>query len=245
MLLAKRLKKLLLDAEPSATIAGMTHSVMETVEWLRTHTQPDLILMDIELADGQSFDIFHQVEVKAPVIFTTAYDEHAIRAFKVNSIDYLLKPIKESDLKQALEKFRSLLPDKPGRSSLDELLATVKMLEQQHAYRERFLVRQGQKLLSIDVADIAYIFSEKGLSFLCTRQNQKYVLEYTLDELEKSLSPKTFFRANRGYILSSQCIDAVHTWFNQKLKVDVKPEAGEPVIVSREKAGSFKTWLGG
>jgi two-component system LytT family response regulator len=244
ILLAKRLKKMLLEAEPDAVIAGMTQSVTETVEWLHTHPVPDLILMDIELADGQSFDIFPQAAVKSPVIFTTAYDEHAIRAFKVNSIDYLLKPIKETELKQALLKFKSLTGSRPAGPNLDELLASVKKLEQQQGYRERFLVRQGQKLISIDVADIAYIFSEKGMSFLCTRQNQKFILEYTLDELEKSLAPKKFFRANRGYILNNHCITAVHTWFNQKLKVDVKPEAGEPVIVSREKANAFKAWLG-
>jgi two-component system, LytTR family, response regulator LytT len=244
MLLAKRLQKLLKEAEPKASVAAITHSVEETVNWLQANTAPDLILMDIELADGQSFDIFKQVEIKIPVIFTTAYDEYALKAFKVNSIDYLLKPIKEDELKAALDKFKMMLPTANTVHNIDALLAEIKKMQQPAAYRNRFLVKQGQKMISIETTDIAYIFSENGFSFLRTHQNQKYIIDHTLDELEQSLSPQQFFRANRQFILTNKCVNAIHTWFNQKLKVEVKPSTDEHVIISRDKANAFKEWMG-
>jgi len=244
ILLAKRLQKLLLEVEPSASVAAITHSVEETVNWLRTNAAPDLILMDIELADGQSFDIFKQVEIKTPVIFTTAYDEYALKAFKVNSIDYLLKPIKENELKAALDKFKMRLPAANPPYNIHALLAEIKKIQQPAEYRGRFLVKQGQKMISIETTDIAYIFSENNFSFFRTHQNQKYIIDHTLDELEQSLSPKQFFRANRQFILTNKCVTTIHTWFNQKLKVEVKPEAAEHVVISRDKANSFKEWMG-
>lgn len=244
ILLAKRLHNLLQEVEPGVSIAGTTHSVKETVQWLQEHPAPDLMLMDIELADGQSFDIFRFVEVNAPIIFTTAYDEYAIKAFKLNSIDYLLKPIKEAELRQAIEKYKKSRQPASFTTNLEEILAVIKLMDQQQAYRNRFLIKQGQKLVSIDVQDLAYISSVKGYSYLRTKQNQKYIIEYTLDELEKSLSPQQFFRANRSYIVSSSCVAAIHSWFNQKLKVDLQPDPGEQVIISRDKAPAFKAWMG-
>lgn len=244
MLLANRLQKLLKEVEPSASVAAITHSVEETINWLQSHAVPDLILMDIELADGQSFDIFKQLEIKSPVIFTTAYDEYALKAFKVNSIDYLLKPIKEDELKAAIDKFKMRLPAVNTAHNIDALLTEIKKMQQPSEYRSRFLVKQGQKMISMEASDIAYIFSENGFSFLRTHQNQKYIIDHTLDELEQSLSPKHFFRANRQFILTNKCVIAIHTWFNQKLKVEVKPEAAEHVVISRDKANAFKTWMG-
>ena len=243
MLMAKSLQKLVAEVEPTARIMAITQSVEETVGWLKSHPAPDVILMDIELADGQSFDIFQQTEVKAPVIFTTAYDEFAIKAFKVNSIDYLLKPVKEGELKQAFHKYKAAklaaVPD-----GLHALLAEIKRLQQPSGYRERFLVKQGQRLHSIETSEIAYLFSENGFSFLRTKQGLKYIVDYSLDELEASLPPKEFFRVNRQYILSNSCIAGIHTWFNQKLKVDVSPPTGEPIVISRDKAPAFREWMG-
>jgi len=225
-------------------VVTVTQSVEESVEWLQSNKMPDLILMDIELADGQSFDIFQKVEVESPVIFTTAYDEYAIKAFKVNSIDYLLKPIKEEELAAALNKFKRSSKQLPASKSIDALLLSLTEMHGKKDYRSRFLVKQGQKMISIDTNDIAYIFSENGFSFLRTKDNQKYILDYSMDELENELSPKIFFRANRQYILSQHSITAIHPWFNQKLKVEVKPATDEHIIISRDKANAFKTWMG-
>ena len=241
-LLAKRLQNILQTVEPTAKVVAVTHSVEESVEWLQLNKAPDLILMDIELADGQSFDIFQKVEVESPVIFTTAYDEYAIKAFKVNSIDYLLKPIKEEELTAALAKLKRS-KQVPVSESIDALLSALTEMHGKKDFRSRFLVKQGQKMISIDVGDIAYIFSENGFSFLRTKDNQKYILDYSMDELENELSPKIFFRANRQYILSQHSITAIHPWFNQKLKVEVKPETDEHIIISRDKANAFKTWM--
>lgn len=243
-LLAKRLQNILQKVEPSAKVVAVTHSVEESVEWLQSNKTPDLILMDIELADGQSFDIFQKVEVESPVIFTTAYDEYAIKAFKVNSIDYLLKPIKEEELAAALAKFRRSNKQLPSAKNIEVLLSALAEMHGKKDFRSRFLVKQGQKMISIDAGDIAYIFSENGFSFLRTNDNQKYILDYSMDELEKELSPKIFFRANRQYILSQHSITAIHPWFNQKLKIEVKPSTEEHLVISRDKANAFKAWMG-
>jgi DNA-binding LytR/AlgR family response regulator len=243
MLLAKRLQKMLLEIDPGANISGITQSVEETVQWIQHNSAPDLVLMDIELADGQSFDIFKRAELKAPVIFATAYDEYAIKAFKVNSIDYLLKPIKEDELRAAINKFKNsgytqTMPSMTG------LLEKIEQLSKPAGYRSRFLIKQGQKMMSIDISDVAYIYSENKFTFIRTHQNHKYIIDITLDALEHELSPQQFFRANRQYILTSKSVVSLHTWFNQKLKVEVKPETAEHVIISRDKANAFKAWMG-
>lgn len=242
ILLAKELRKMLLSIEHSAEICGATQSVEETVQWLRQNDTPDLVMMDIELADGQSFDIFKQVQLESPVIFTTAYDEFAIKAFKVNSIDYLLKPIKESELRVAIEKFKKTKQHQP--ISMLELLKKIEQLGNQPGYRSRFLIKLGQKMVSIDISEVAYFYSENKCTFMRTNQNQKYIIDLTLDELEKELAPQQFFRANRQYILSGKSIVSIHSWFNQKLKAEVNPPTEEHIIISRDKANAFKAWMG-
>lgn len=242
ILLAKELRKMLLSIEPSAEICGSTRSVEETVQWLKQNDQPDLVMMDIELADGQSFDIFKQVQLESAVIFTTAYDEFAIKAFKVNSIDYLLKPVKESELRVAIEKFKKTKQHQP--ISMLELLKKIEQLGNQPGYRSRFLIKQGQKMVSIDISEVAYFYSENKCTFMGTNQNQKYIIDLTLDELEKELAPQQFFRANRQYILSGKSIVSIHSWFNQKLKAEVKPPTEEHIIISRDRANAFKAWMG-
>lgn len=242
LLLAKGLQKMLLAIEPEARICGITQSVQETVQWLQQNNPPDLVLMDIELADGQSFDIFKQVQLETPVIFTTAYDEFAIKAFKVNSIDYLLKPIKETDLGLAIEKFKKTTIHQAR--SLTNLLEKIDQLKKPTGYRNRFLIKQGQKMMSIDISEVAYLFSENKCTFIRTYQNHKYIIDMPLDILENELSPQQFFRANRQYIITSKSVTAIHTWFNQKLKVDLTPATDEAIIISRDKANGFKAWLG-
>jgi two-component system, LytTR family, response regulator LytT len=245
-LLARQLKQLIALVEPGAQVAAITNSIESTVQWLQTHAAPDLILMDIELADGQCFEIFKQTTITSPVVFTTAYDEYALQAFKVNSIDYLLKPIKEEELKRAFHKWKLL-----QRTSTDDatqrIQALISNLSKGAAItsnKNRFLVKQGQKLVPVLADDIAYFCAKNTLTFLVTKSKQKFVIDYTLDEVEASIDPAQFFRANRQFILSFDVITAIHTWFNGKLKLDVSLVLEEEIIVSRDKAPLLKEWMG-
>ncbi|HVG11569.1 MAG TPA: LytTR family DNA-binding domain-containing protein [Flavisolibacter sp.] len=246
-LLAKRLINLLASLLPEATIAGQTKSITDTVQWLKEKEPPDLIFMDIELADGQCFAIFEQCTTDSPIIFTTAYDEYALKAFKLNSIDYLLKPIKEEELAAALQKWKKNTVGAPEHSTASKIEALMQEFRTSSswAYRSRFLVRHGQKLLPIDTDDIGYFSSKSSLTFLVTRQKQKYFIDYTLDEVEEMLNPKEFFRVNRQFILAQAIVKAVQPWFNGKLKLDVQIPTEEDIVVSRDKASFVKDWLGG
>ena len=246
-LAARKLQKLVTDIDPTAEIVGVTDSIESSVEWLQSNLQPDSILMDIELSDGQSFEIFNFIEVKSTIIFTTAYDEFALKAFKVNSIDYLLKPIRSEDLTRALDKFRRLTgsnaaPD--NRLNIDALLKELRQTTAHKEYRDRFLVKHVQKFITIETPDIAYIFTEDRLTFLKTKANQKYIIDYNLDELEQLLDPRLFFRANRQFIVYVKAIDSIHPYFNNKLKLHLKPAIDGEVLISRERASEFKAWMG-
>ena len=246
-LLAQQLTRLLMDLEPGAQIVGQTGSIEATLEWLNNNAAPDLILMDIELADGQCFEIFNRFPVKSPVIFTTAYDEYALRAFKVNSIDYLLKPIKMEDLRSALNKWKELQSATAGSHPLADIQALVNDLvsaREAKVYRDRFLVKQGQKMISVNTGDVAFFNAKNTLNFLPTRSKQKFLLDYTLDQVEQLVPPKTFFRANGQYILAHDIIKAFHPWFNGKLKVETTIPMEEEIIISREKAPQFRAWMG-
>ena len=247
-LAVKKLQKTLFAVDETAQIAGVTDSIKGTVEWLQTNTSPDLILMDIELADGQSFEIFNLMPVKAPVIFTTSYDEYALKAFKVNSIDYLLKPIQKEELQAALEKFRQMTHAAPvdGKADLniDNLIKELQQKLQPKEYRKRFLVKQAQKLVSIDVGDIAYFYSDGRLNFFKTSDNKKYVVDYTMDELEDMLDPGKYFRTSRSFYVSVNCIDQIHDYFGNRLLLHLSPAVDKEVLVSREKVMDFKRWMG-
>ncbi|WP_224995753.1 LytTR family DNA-binding domain-containing protein [Cesiribacter sp. SM1] len=247
---ARRIQKMVQALEPGSNVLAVLDSVAGVVKWLQQHPAPDLLLLDIELVDGQSFEIFTQVEVTCPVIFTTAYDEYAIRAFKVNSIDYLLKPIQEKELQQSLQKFRNL---KKVFAGTEPVLVNIELLLQElqqqrnhtvSSRRDRILVKQGQRMLPLTTTEAAYFFTRDKLNYVRTRSNQQYLLDYTLDELEKSLNPKNFFRANRQYIIEFSSVVRVHQYFNSKLKVELTPKPEEDVVISREKAADFRHWLG-
>jgi two-component system, LytTR family, response regulator LytT len=245
-LLAKQLTNLLGAVAPEAEIVGRTTSIQGTVQWLSTNISPELIFMDIELADGQCFDIFTQTVIKTPVIFTTAYDEYTLQAFKVNSVDYLLKPIKENELIAALAKYKELHTQPatlPVTLDMATLLQQLNKVNQED-YKARFLVKNRQKMHSINTEDIAYFCAKNTLNFLVTKSNQKYVVDYTLDEIEALVNPKQFFRANRQFILAHDVIQAVHAWFNGKLKVELTIKTDDEIIISREKAPLFRSWLG-
>lgn len=242
-LASKRLQKLIVAIEPEAVIAGVADSIKAAVTWFEKNHPVDLAFFDIELADGQSFEIFQKADVPCPVIFTTAYDEFALRAFKVNSIDYLLKPIDEVELSNALAKFKKLKQNPAHTVSIENLIAD---LRKQHApdYKDRFLIKQGQKLISVDVADIAFFYTEEKVTLLKTKTGERYVINYTLEEVESFVDSKRFFRANRQFILNVKNIKEVHHWFNGKLKVATTPIADLEIIVSRERAPDFKKWMG-
>lgn len=241
-LAVKKLHKTLQAVETSAEIVGVEDSIKGSVEWLQANEHPDLILMDIELSDGQSFEIFNLVEVKSPVIFTTSYDEFAIKAFKVNSVDYLLKPIQKDELQIALEKFKKL--SVKSDVNIDSLVKELQQKLQPKEFRKRFLVKQGQKLISIEIGEIAYFFSDGRLNFFKTRDNRKYVVDYTMDELQDMLDPKDYFRISRSFFVSAESIHKIDDYFGNRLILALKPDVEKEALVSREKVTEFKRWMG-
>jgi len=242
-LAVKKLRKTLEGVEPSAVVAGITDSIRTTVEWLNEHPQPDLILMDIELADGQTFEIFNLTEVKSPVIFTTSYDEFALRAFKVNSVDYLLKPVQKEELEAALAKFRRLnTAIRP--LSIDTIVKELQDKLQPKQFRKRFLVKHAQKLVSIETDEIAYFYSDGRINFFKTIDNRKFVVDYTMDELEEMLDPEKYFRISRSFYVSIHSVDRIEDYFGNRLILGLEPGVDKEALVSREKVGEFKKWMG-
>jgi two-component system response regulator LytT len=248
---AQRIRGIIEDNVPDAHIVGVYDSVEDSVQFLNSNPMPHLMLTDIELVDGQSFEIFNEVKVTCAVIFTTAYDEFVLKAFSVHSIDYLLKPIQKEDLLRSIQKFREL--QKVYSSNLlissRELLAELRKTintEAPQVPREYFLIRQGQRLISINVDEIAYFYSEERLTFLKTTEGKFHVIDQPLEELEKQVEAARFFRANRKYLIERRSISNVIIHFNGKLKVVLQPAPKEDdAIVSRERANDFRKWLGG
>ena len=248
-LAVKKLRKTLESVDSSAEVVGVADSIRSSVSWLQQNPAPDLILMDIELADGQSFEIFDKVEVKSTVIFTTSYDEYALKAFKVNSVDYLLKPVQKEDLQMALNKLKTMQTMYGSIPSADPLNVEnlVKELQQKlqpKEFRKRFLVKHAQKLVSIDIDEIAYFYSDGRLNFFKTLDNRKFVVDYTMDELEDMLDPDKYFRISRAFYVSIACIDQIHDYFGNRLLLHLKPAVDKEAIVSREKVADFKKWMG-
>ncbi len=241
---AEKLIRMLISIDPSISIVGHTRSIKATVEWLLQHAHPDIILMDIELTDGQSFEIFNHVNIKSMVIFTTSYDEYALQAFKVNSVDYLLKPIKKEELQHALDKYHEWRQKfSTPTVNVEHLIQQLKQ-QQSNVWRSRFLVKLGQKLLSVETRDIAYFYADGRLSYFVTWSKQKFIVDYTIEELEPMLDPQQFYRANRAFIVHIKAIAQTHSYFNGKLKLDLQPPIDKEVLISRERATNFKEWMG-
>ena len=237
---ARQLTKLLQTQNPACQIIDTLDSVEGAVRWLRTFPAPDLVFMDIQIADGLSFDIFRQVEVTAPVIFTTAFDQYAVQAFKVSAVDYLLKPVDPEELARALEKIQVKRTAGSG-FNLESLSAYFK----KENYKDRFLVKTGQQLAFLAASDIAFFRSSDGLTQAFTFAGKKFFVDNSLEELERLLDPRDFFRISRGMTLRLNAIQKIHPHLNGRLKLEIRPAAPEEVFVSRERAGDFKTWLGG
>ncbi len=238
-LASEKLARMLQEAEPRAAIVAQIASVAEAVQWLQNHPHPDLILSDIQLLDGLCFDIFRQVRVDKPVIFTTAYDQYAIQAFEVNSIGYLLKPVKPESLRASLQKWQSLTT--ASAADYSEVLKYLKTAQRE--YKSRFMVRLGQKIIALTVDKIAYFFSEQKLTYIVTTDNKKFPMDQPLDEIMDVLDPRIFFRINRQYIITFTSIAEIHPYFKGRVKLMLQPQATEDVIISAERTPEFKRWI--
>ncbi|MDH6535442.1 DNA-binding response regulator [Parabacteroides sp. 52] len=232
------LVEILREIDPAIEVVGNSESVKQTVHWLQTQPEPDLILMDIHLSDGSSFLIFDRIEVETPIIFTTAYDEYAIEAFKLNSVDYLLKPIKAEELKRALHKF-----EKWTRKDLDAYLLRLTQLVPQTRYKDKFLIPLKDKLLPIDLQDVAYFYTTEKNTLVCMKDGQSYPYTKTLEQIFASLNPADFYRANKQYIIARDSVKNITIWFDSRLFVTLTTEVPERIYVSKNKAADFKAWI--
>lgn len=235
-----RLAKLLNEIAPDIDIIGNIESVEGAVNWLNNNNKPDLIMLDIQLADGLSFDIFKQVTVDSFVIFTTAYDEYAIKAFELNSIDYLLKPIDKTKLKHSIAKYRKLNSPTP-QININDLIDS--MSAKTKNYKKRFLINMGSRIKSIETKDIAYFYVLEKACFLCTLQGKSYPIDFSLDKLENLINPDNFFRINRQTMLNIQAITNISIYSKSRIKITTEPVAEVELIVSANKSHSFRQWL--
>lgn len=242
---ARRLEKLVGEIAPEAQIMDRLDSVETAVLWLKNNPQPDLILLDIHLADGSSFEIFQHVTVTAPIIFTTAYDEYALQAFKENTVDYLLKPIKSNELEVAIGKYRRLYQQRP----VQNYTALADAIMHQGAgpnYLRRMLIRFSNSFKLVDINDVAYFYTKDKITFLVSRSSGKrFPADYPLDKLEGMLEPAVFFRINRQFIINVHAIKEMHPYSKSRVKVDLDPPSDLETVVSTERSAEFKRWLVG
>jgi DNA-binding LytR/AlgR family response regulator len=239
---ANRLVKMLSQIDPAISVVQRLDSIEAAVAYFDTEPKAELIFMDIQLADGLSFDIFTQTRIKAPVIFTTAFDQYTLKAFKVNSVDYLLKPIEETELRQAIEKYRHLFAQQKMELP-DQILQLVQQMNSDR-YKERLLIKRGQQLSYIKTENVAFCYADGKLCFAVDFQNVKYLLENHLTQLEEQLHPSRFFRINRNLLVNIEAVQKVHTWLGSRLKIEVLPATTAETVVSRERVNRFKEWLG-
>ncbi len=238
---ARRLYKLIKEAEPEVLLLDTIVSVSTGIDWFKNNACPDLVFSDIQLSDGISFHIFKESQVDCPVIFITAYDQYAIEAFKVNSIDYLLKPVKKDDLQAALLKFKKLKPLAPALD-LDKLLMAY--TNPSNSHKQRFVVKYGEHLKTILTSEIAYFYTEDKINFLNTTEGRRYAIDFNLDNLETMLDPKLFFRINRQFIISIGSIAEMYAYTKGRVLIKLKPPTKHETIVSTERSAQFKSWLG-
>lgn len=249
-LAAEKLNKLLLRYDAQLQVEAVLSSVESAVTWLQEHPPPDLLLVDIHIGDGLCFEIFRQVKLKSPVIFTTAYDQYALKAFQVHSIDYLLKPVQYDALVKSLEKLKSLKEayrDEHLAARLDEVLEIVSKGSGENTgsepYKSRFMVRSGSRIKAVKTEDIAYIYADQKLNMLVTADGRKYPVDYSLDELGLLLQPRLFFRVNRQLIIHIDAAEEIHPYFKGRLKLKLRPPLDAKVVVSSERTPLFKAWL--
>ena len=245
-LAAKRLQQLLKEIDPEIETFGPIDTVVDAVEHLKSNSNYDVLFLDIQLADGKSFTIFERVQVSIPVIFVTAYNEFAIKAFDLNSIDYLLKPVYLEKLKESLQKLAKIKEYYQKNTINDDisLLMSVLRKSPEKQIKSRFLVNKADTLLPINTSEIAWFVAEDKLVFLMTTAATRYAINYSLDELEEKLDSAQFFRINRQYICNIDSIAKIYSFFNYRLKIELKPKPLEEIFVSKSRASEFKIWLG-
>lgn len=236
----ENLKRILLEIDPAIQIVSWLQSVEQSIHWFKTNDLPDLIFLDIQLSDDVSFKIFESVEVTAPIVFTTAFDEYAIKAFELNSIDYILKPISRNNIEKAITKYKSSISRAP--KSYTSFIQDLKSVSINPSYKERFLVNKADELLIVPSANISYFVKEND-TYIVLKNGERYAIKFTLDELIHLLDPTQFYRINRQMIVSINAISKITLWFKGKLKLRLIPECDEPVFVSREGATKFKAWM--
>jgi two-component system, LytTR family, response regulator LytT len=235
---ADNLEKLLLQIDPSIQILAKTESVSETIDWLQTN-QADLIFLDIHLSDGLSFSIFEHIVVKIPIIFTTAYDHYTMKAFKVYSIDYLLKPIDIAELRLSIEKYKTI-------TSLNqniELKALIESFSNAKEYQKRFVVYAGQKIKMIKTSEIAYFYGSDDGNFICSFSNTMYNIDFSLDKLENLIDPDIFFRINRNFIINIEAIKEMYTLSKSRIKIELQPKTDTETLVSFNRMSNFRKWI--
>ena len=234
---ARRITKLLLEVDPTFEIVAILDSVESSIQWLKNNPEPNILFMDIHLADGSSFNILKNTNVSCPIIFITAYDEYAIDAFKVNSVDYLLKPIKKQELETAILKFKNL-PYSYSKIGVDTMITTS-----EKKYKDRFVIKLGNKIKSILTNDIAYFYSKDKLSFICDKEGKNYPIDLSLDKIEGLLQPDLFFRVNRQIITNLSSIKDIQTSSKSRIILTLEPTSAIDAVISSERSSIFKKWL--
>jgi len=239
------LKETLMEITIETEVVDCINSIKSAVSWFKNNQHPEIVLLDIQLSDGLSFEIFKQVKIESMIIFTTAYDEYAIQAFKVNSLDYLLKPIEKKDLQIAFEKHKQYTNQfiKEQNSSIDfsELASLIK--NEKPEFRKRFLIQSNESFSYLPVEKIALFYSMQGITFSVTFEKREYPVNFSLESLKEQLDPGSFFKINRQIIINIESIKRVHTYFNGKLKLEVQPEHNQDIIVGKDKTAAFRRWL--
>ena len=234
----ENLVEILSEIDPKIQIAGSTESIRQTIKWLESNQNPDLILMDIHLSDGSAFAIFDKLTVETPIIFTTAYDEYAIEAFKVNSIDYLLKPIKPEELKRALDKFKRL-----SRQDVMKYIAQLTQFTPSPKYNDKLLIPFRDKLQPVDTKEISFFYTTDKNTQIYLNNGKTLSYSKTLEQIERSLNPADFFRANKQFLISRGSVSNITIWFDSRLLLSMNQETPERIFVSKNKASEFKAWF--
>jgi len=234
----ENLVEILGEIDPEIEIAGYAESITQTIKWLKSNEMPDLILMDIHLSDGSAFSIFNKIKIETPIIFTTAYDEYAIEAFKVNSIDYLLKPLKTEEMRRALEKFRKLTSQ-----DILKYLSRLGKLNNMQMYKDKILIPVKDKLIPVGMEEISFFYTTDKSTRIYLRNGKYYSYTKTLEQIETTLNPNNFIRANKQFILAKSSVRNITIWFDSRLLVTIEIEPPERIYVSKNKAAEFKAWL--
>lgn len=236
---ARNLQSMLESIEPDIKVVGITESIIDTLDWFAENPMPDIVFMDIHIADGESFRIFDSVDISAPIIFTTAYDQYALEAFKVNSIDYLLKPLKEEDLQRAMDKWRRITHTE--RNEYRHRIDT--MISEQHQRSDMFLVHVKDKIVPLQAADIAYFYTSNERVTAHLLDGTSLPMDKTLEALQSSLSEHDFFRANRQFIVARKAVKDISVWFGSRLSLNLTVEIPERIVISKARVPEFKRWL--